>query len=82
MAISNEDIKRALILVRDLRLKGMRSNINPKAIRIALKYALLVDDHFAKQRLKLSEEKELDERAKRLFQESLRSWENHKTVIS
>ena len=79
MATLNDDIMRALFLVKNLRLIGIRSNINPRAMRIALKYALLVDDHFAKQRVTPAEDKKLDAIARRLFEKAVKSWgKNHK----
>jgi len=59
---------RALALVRDLRIKAIRERVDPKAVRIALKYALLVDD--AVMRLSPQEEEKLTKIAEKLFRET------------
>ena len=51
LGIPERDLVRALVLVRDLRARAIAEDLDPRATRIALIYADLVDFHFAKQRL-------------------------------
>jgi len=51
LGISEQDLKQALLLVRNLRLQALQQNIDPRATRIALIFAELTDKHFAQQKL-------------------------------
>lgn len=52
-----EDLERAMLLVRSFRLHAVAQNLDPKAVRVAILFLKLVDDHFAAQKLKaLAEE--------------------------
>jgi len=64
------DLKEALLLVRDLRLKAL--HLDARAVRVALKFALMVDDYFASQQLTKEEDEELTRMAKELFEKSRR----------
>lgn len=66
--VSELDVKRALLLVRDLRAKAVVGNIHPVAFRIALKYALKVDDVLSKQILNAEQEKAIDVYVGRLLE--------------
>jgi len=63
------DLKKALSLFRDVRRKAVIENINPIAMRVALKFAQITDDYFAKQRLSPEEEAWIEQEAKRLFEQ-------------
>jgi len=64
-------LKAALLLVRDLRAKAIMQNLDPRAVRVALKYALLVDDYLMKEHgLTIAEEQQLEKLAKNLFSET------------
>jgi len=66
-------LKASLLLVRNLRLQAVMRGIDAKAVRVALKYALIVDTHLAKQHgLTPEEDKELDQIAEQLFRETPR----------
>ena len=42
-----EDLKKALVLVKDLRVKALALHLDPRAVRIALKFALMLDDYYS-----------------------------------
>jgi len=64
-------LKAALLLVRDLRAKAVMQDLDPRAVRVALKYALLVDDYISKQHgLSPAEEQQIEKLAKKLFNET------------
>jgi hypothetical protein len=65
-----DHLKRAMLLVRNLRADELKQNIDARAIRVALKYALLVDTYFARKKTSPEEEKALDTIALKFFQES------------
>lgn len=65
--VFEEDLRMALMLVRDLREKYLRWGKDARALRVALKFALKVDDFFAKDHITEEEDKGLDELAERLF---------------
>ncbi len=61
----------ALILVRNLRLQAVMQGIDPRALRAALKYALIVDDYVMKEHgLTQEEDRKLTETAKDLFRKT------------
>jgi len=64
--IPERDVREALRLVRELRLKSVYKSLHPVAVRIALKFALAVDDEFAKQRLTSEQEAAIDKMVKDL----------------
>lgn len=70
MEKENGDLKRALLLVREYRKQVYLQNISPIASRIALKFALLCDDHFARRRLTAAQEIEIEETALKLYEQS------------
>jgi hypothetical protein len=62
---------RALLLVRNLRAQAVMQHLDPKAVRVALKYALIVDTYLAKQHgLTPEEDKKLSEIAQDLFKQT------------
>jgi len=63
-----EDLKKALILVRDLRAKALQ--LDPRAVRIALKFALMIDDYLAKERITQEEDEQLTRIAENLFKQT------------
>ena len=64
-------LKAALLLVRDLRAKSVMQDLDPRAVRVALKYALLVDDYISKQHgLSPTEEQQIEKLANKLFDET------------
>ena len=65
-----KNLKAALLLVRNLRLQAVMQGINPKAVRVALKFALIVDDYLSRERLTREEDENLTEIAKDLFRKT------------
>ena len=51
LGIQERHLVRAMVLVRDLRIQAIREELDPRATRIALIYANMVDLHFARQKL-------------------------------
>ena len=51
MGISDSALKRAMLLVRDLRIKAVQRGIDPRATRIALLFAEKCDREWAAQKL-------------------------------
>ena len=62
-----DDLERALNLVRDLRLRAVVEGVDARALRVALKVALLIDDYIARQRISREEDAELTRIAEELF---------------
>jgi len=63
--------KAALLLVREVRLKAILQKLDPRATRVALKYALLVDDFLSVQHgLSTEEENQLTMLARKLLNET------------
>ena len=67
LGICPMDLKTAMILVRDMRIKAIEANIDPKATRIALLFAELTDRHFCQQKLHPTEMTQLHIIARTLF---------------
>lgn len=44
----NEDLRNAMAMIRDMRARSGREKWDPRAVRCALKFAMKVDDHFAR----------------------------------
>ena len=58
----------ALLLIRNLRYQALVQGIDPRALRVALKYCMLVDTHLSKKHgLTKEQDKELTETARQLF---------------
>jgi len=72
ITVDEDEVKRALLLVRSLRLKALEQGIDPRAIRIALAYANLVDRYFARTKLTEQEVDALEDYAMTLFMKTLR----------
>jgi hypothetical protein len=73
MSSSFEDeLERALMLIRDLRLRAVLENIDARALRVALKFALMVDDYLAREKLSREEDAELTRIAEELFKISVK----------
>jgi len=64
--VSEEDIRKALLLARNLRFQAIIQNINPIATRIAIKYLLAVDTLFAKDKISQEQDKAMDTYVKHL----------------
>jgi len=45
------DLKLALLYIRNFRRDMSRANVDPRAVRVALKFALMVDNIFASRHL-------------------------------
>lgn len=65
-----EDLKKAMNLLRNMRYECNQQRINPVAFRIALKFALHVDDRYARQHLNIQEEIKIEEIALALFEQT------------
>jgi len=68
--IDEDEVKRALLLIRDLRYRTYQDDINPLAMRIALKVALYIDDIEANRKLKPEQEAMLEKHARNLIRSS------------
>ena len=69
--VPEKDVAEALYLVKELRLKSMFKAIHPIALRIALKYALAIDDLLAQKHLTPEQEKTINKYVEKLVQELL-----------
>jgi len=67
LGISEKDLTQALLLIRDLRLRVLERGIDPRATRIAIIYANLVDYHWASKILSKKELWELEQIARELY---------------
>lgn len=66
-----EHLRRALLLVRNLRLHAVAQRLDARAVRVALKYVLMVDDELSRLHgLTEGEDEQLTEIAKKLFKET------------
>lgn len=63
-----KDLRAALLLMRDLRLKAV--NLDARCVRIALKYALLIDDYVSKGHITPEDEQRMTACAQKLFNET------------
>jgi len=80
--LADSEIAKALYIIKQARASSIINNVDPRAFRIALKFGLLVDDHFSKIRLTPKEDAELDIKAQILFQKSMgiKEEENKKPI--
>ena len=62
-----DDLEKALRLVRDMRLIAVIEGVDARALRVALKVALLIDDHVARGKISREEDDELTRIAETLF---------------
>jgi len=69
LIVPERDIVEALNLAKDMRLKSIYRGIHPVALRIALKYALAVDDMFAKQQLSPEQEEAINRYVQQLLKD-------------
>lgn len=67
MGIPDAHMKRALILVRDLRIEAIEERLDPRAVRIALIYALMTDNYASSKVLSMQQERELRRAAEEFF---------------
>jgi len=67
LGIPERDLKQALLLIRDLRLKAFKLGIDPRATRIAIIYMNLSDYHWASKKLTKKELTELKVIAQELY---------------
>ena len=73
-----ESLKRALLLVREFRLHVYAQDLDPTAVRVAIKFMLLADTHIGEQHgLTAEEDKQLDAKAEELFEMVKEEWERH-----
>jgi len=63
-----EDLKKALVLVKDLRVKAL--HLDPRAVRVALKFALMLDDYYSAREISPEEDERLTKIAEDLFQKT------------
>ena len=68
MGISDSALKRAMLLVRDLRIKAVQRGIDPRAVRIALLFAEKCDREWAAKKLHPTAMVALDTIAEELYQ--------------
>lgn len=71
-----EDLLRAMLLVREFRLHAVVQKINPKAVRVAIKVLCHIDDHFALKQLSSKEEFDLEIYASKLAGEVIKKEED------
>jgi transcription termination factor NusB len=79
--VPERDINEALNLAKELRLKSVYRFIHPVAIRIALKYALTVDDTFAKQQLTPEQEEAINKYVQQLLKDVEKMKQNHEPTF-
>lgn len=63
-----KDLRAALLQVREFRVKTV--HLDARCVRIALKFALLVDDYMSKGKVTAEDEKLIDMHAQNLFEET------------
>ena len=68
IGIPKRDLKRALVLMRDVQITAVREGLDARAFRVALLFGLKCDTHFCKQRLSESDMKVLEEIAESYYQ--------------
>jgi hypothetical protein len=68
-----EDLRRAMLLAREFRLHAVAQNLDPKAVRVAIIFLNLIDDHFAAKKLDAKTILELEEMAQKLSAEVIKS---------
>ena len=68
------DLNQALTLVRNLRVAVIEMGLDPKATRIALLFAELVDRHFSQQKLHPTEMTQIHDIARVLFTQASKKW--------
>lgn len=79
MSVWELHLKAALLLVRDLRAKAVMQGLDPRAVRVALKYALLIDFYCMKEHgISSVEEQQMDALANKLFKQTPRIEEKKK----
>ena len=71
LGIPETDLTQAIVLIRELRIKAYYANLDPRATRIALLYAVKGDLEFAKDKLSERELKTLDDIAENIFREMI-----------
>lgn len=65
-------LKAALLLIREFRINAIVQRLDPRAVRVALKYALLVDDCVSVEHgFKKEEDDQLTVLAQKLFNKTL-----------
>jgi hypothetical protein len=79
--VPERDINEALNLAKELRLKSVYKFIHPVALRIALKYALTVDDTFAKQQLTPEQEEAINKYVQQLLKDVEKMKQNHEPTF-
>ena len=79
--VPERDINEALNLAKELRMKSVYRFIHPVAIRIALKYALTVDDTFAKQQLTPEQEEAINKYVQQLLKDVEKMKQNHEPTF-
>ena len=67
LGIPEENLKQALVLIREFRIDALRLKLDPRATRIALIFGDLCDYHFAKDKLSTKDLTLLREIANDLF---------------
>lgn len=63
-----KDLQKALLLMQEYRSEVLRQNIHPVASRIALKFAVLCDTHYAEAKITPETEILIEEIASDLFE--------------
>lgn len=73
-----EDLRRAMLLAKAFRLNAVAQNLDPKAVRVAIIFLNLTDDHFAAKKLGVKTMLELEEMAQKLAQEVIKNEEKRR----
>ena len=68
MGIRDSAIKKAMLLVRDIRIKAVRRGLDPRAVRIAILFAEKCDREWAAQKLHPTAMVALETIAEELYQ--------------
>jgi hypothetical protein len=67
LGIPERDLTLAMTLIRDFRIRAIKNGLDSRATRIAILFADLSDEYFAKQRLSENDLAKLEEIARELF---------------
>ena len=68
LGIPESDLKKALLLLRDVRIRGLQENLDPRAIRIAILFTEKCDREWAQEKLHPVAIAAMDSIAEELYQ--------------
>lgn len=67
MQLDENELRKAMKLVRDMKKHSLQWKIHPVAMLVAEKFIILCDEHFSKKKLTPEQNAEIDAYARYLF---------------